>query len=103
MKKTSIPTCPGCRRHCTEDQPRCSYGRKYFAKQQKNEEAEIQYKWEAYVSQGGLAWELLRTSCRVKKALKKGKVTEIQLFSKITAEEQKTLQLLLSKLTFTHE
>jgi len=97
MKKEQSGVCPGCKRRCQADALRCKYGRAYFAKMAAQQ---YEYKWEAYTEKGGLAWRLLLTGRRVKKALRKGRATEAEVFSALTAQEQETLSALLSKLHF---
>lgn len=91
--------CPGCSRHCSENAPRCKYGRAYFAKQQaKAEKSAHTYKWEANVSRGGLVWKLLFVNRRLKKAVCKGRVQEEALLQALTADEQALLHTVLEKL-----
>ena len=96
MKKNGVEVCPGCGKHCPLGATRCKYGAAYFAKQQKA--GEHQYKWEKHIEKYGLAWQLLHTVRIAKKSLCHAKRTEEQIFSALTAEERRTLSVLLQKL-----
>ena len=100
MKKENV--CPGCGKHCPLSCPRCKYGMRYAAKQQK-EEAECkkkkQAKWERYVTPNSTAHLMLSTSRRVKKALCHQEVTENELFAAFTPFEKEIFTTLLQKLS----
>ena len=96
MSKQNANVCPGCSRHCVMGHEHCKYGRRYFEKQQ---EAGSQRKWERYVQQDGCAWTLLHVGSRIKKALRKQKITEEALFAALDAAEQEQLRGLLDRIS----
>ena len=107
MKDTIQNICPGCKRHCTADAPRCKYGRAYFSKCRKAESKAgtpekdcggKRRKWEKYVERGGTAWLLLDTGRRAKKALLRRRITEEKLLAPLSIDEREKLRSLLAKL-----
>lgn len=125
MKNNAIPTCPGCGKHCPLDHPRCKYGRAFFEKWQRKEQAadvkekekkkssldsrkrnqsfhqapqDCSHKWEQYVEQGGLAWQFFLACCHAKKALRKKRITEEKLFSALSDDEKAYLSQLIEKM-----
>lgn len=104
MKCERTHACPGCHKHCPFGKPRCKYGRAYFEKQQRAEAAALERnqrkapKWAAFVTDGGLLWQLLRTGKSVKKTLRRKQTAEAELLSLFTAQEQDALTALLEKL-----
>ena len=106
MKKQSENLFPGCSRHCPANHPRCKYGQKYLEKiakatacHSKDSEKKPRCKWEKHVTPHGLCWQLLWNSRRIKQALRKNKVTEQQLLSALSTQEQVQLCALLAKVT----
>lgn len=99
MQKNCCKTCPGCRRHCTADHPHCKFGCKYFARCcESKDKKNHKYKWEKYTAPDGLARQLQFTAHKVKKALRKGRLTEDQLISALTFDERQLFAELLKKL-----
>ena len=108
MKTQTANTCPGCSRHCPAKHLRCKYGQKHFEKLRRAEEAKSlivqaekkpRHKWEKHVTPDGLFWHLLWYSGRIKRALRKKKISEQQLLSTLTQQEQAQLDALLEKVT----
>ena len=93
--------CPGCGRHCPLSAPKCKFGRHYLEKKQEemlsSTDQGKKKKWELHVTSGGTLWQLLSTSCAVKKMLCKKKCTEQQLLAAFTVEEVTILSELLKK------
>lgn len=101
MKKQKENRCPGCSRHCPAHEIRCKRGRIYFEKlaaQGRAGEKEKKYKWEEYVAPEGVMARLLKLAARSKRALRSGEVTEAQLMSALTGEEQDMLRAVLEKM-----
>lgn len=105
MEKDKIPVCPGCSRHCALSHVRCGYGRKYIKKLEKKQantpglkKYTRRYKWEKYVSREGPMRALLLAASRIKHALRKKEITETQLLSALSVDEQAQLDALLAKL-----
>ena len=106
MKKTTGNLCPGCKRHCPAGHARCKYGQKYFEKHHPSTQTEPPAKerrhaWEKHVTPGGLFWQLLWQSRRIKRALRKEKVSEQQLLLALSVQEQEQLRVLLDKISKT--
>ena len=99
MKKSDVPTCPGCSRHCPACSVRCKYGRIYFQKHPPEAvDGTKKRKWERHVAEGGLMWSLLTNGKKLKKALCRQKLTEAGLMSLLSDEEQSALFSALHKL-----
>ena len=106
MKKQNIDVCPGCSRHCTRNEIRCKRGRAYFAEHSEAESKEIpmrrdshkKHKWEKHVCIGGLFWQLIFVSRKVKKALRREKIAEEQLMSVLDDQDRLQLSRILKKL-----
>ena len=106
MSKGGKDVCPGCSRHCPLTHVRCKYGQKYIGKIRKADadshqtpEGKHNYKWEKDVVQGGLAWKMLWVSCRGKKALRRKKLTEQELFAALNVDEKAQLNALLDQIS----
>ena len=108
MGKEKPGVCPGCSRHCPLSHVRCKYGQKYAEKQRKAQAAvpadakeckEKHRKWEKHVTQGSTAWTLLLTGSQLKRALRKGQITERQIHLALSDEEQAQLRALLEKIS----
>ncbi|MBQ7885318.1 MAG: hypothetical protein IJ313_00330 [Clostridia bacterium] len=56
-------------------------------------------KWEKHVLQGGLTWKFLWMGSRIKKALRRKRLTEQDLLAALSGEEQARLAALLDKLS----
>ena len=102
MKKSNIPTCPGCSRHCPACSVRCKYGRQYFEKHPVETGCK-KHKWERYVTEDELLWNLLTHGKKLKKALCHQKVTESDLLSLLSDEEKAAVSSALHKLGATAE
>lgn len=110
MKNETTITCPGCHKHCPMGCARCKYGRTYFEKLQKKQEAPTAaivaeknvskkaLRWEAFVAKDGLMWHFLSAGRGVKKALRRKQVTEGQLLGLMDDQEQQVLLNLLKRL-----
>ena len=109
MKKKKATVCPCCSRHCTRDSLRCKYGRTYFEKldQRAAEQAaapqteaarSCKHKWAKLVAPDGLLFQLLTVSCKAKKALRSGRLTEAQLTASLTEANRDQLSSLLARL-----
>ena len=88
--------CPGCKRHCPSCCPRCKYGKKYFCDKKSKEE---QPKWAQKLPPESPAWQLLSVCKRAKKALKKEKISEQQLFDAFSAQDMQLFTDLLSRIS----
>lgn len=108
MGKHRQDVCPGCSRHCPLSHVRCKYGQKYVEKQRRAQDAspgnikesnKKRRKWEKYVTQDSTLWKLLFTGNRLKRALRKGQITERQIHLALSGEEQAQLRTLLEKIT----
>lgn len=109
MKNTNENCCPGCRRHCSRDKLCCKHGRAYFAEQKRSDKNMMQkqehksghlHKWERYVQPDGLAWNLLYACRSTKRALRDRKITEEELFARLSDLEKENLREILEKLSF---
>lgn len=109
MDRSRQSVCPGCSRHCRESDVRCKFGHKHFERiqkkqaeekpcEKKKESEKRRRKWEKHVQQGGLIWKLLLLGSRSKKALRKGKLTEMELLAALDQSEQAQLDALIEKL-----
>lgn len=118
MKDRDQNVCTGCNRHCPTSAPRCKYGRKYFSEiSSSGQDAPARQdfggyqpayghefrhkhprKWERSTIPGGLAWQLLFVSRRVKKALLHCEIAEDRLLDVLSPSEQKALSRILEKL-----
>ena len=102
MKEEKIDRCPGCGHHCPLTAPRCKFGRQYQEKigmlaHEKGEKGKT-CKWEAYVGQNGLGWNLLMQAKRIKNGLRSQKISEEKIFQNLSPQEQQTLLQLLKRL-----
>lgn len=103
MKKHGQYVCPGCSKHCAVGCARCKYGKSYFAKHNITEaergasSRRKQRKWEKKVTEGGLLWNALWTFRAVKKALRRGELTEEKLLCALSEEEKQQLGAILEK------
>ena len=84
MPNNKCDVCPCCKRHCSVDCPRCKCGKKYFAEKRSKEDTP---KWAQNLSPDGPVFQLLLTSKRVKKALRKETVTESCLFDAFSPQD----------------
>lgn len=98
--KDKTNRCPGCSRHCPLNAPRCKYGCRYVSKlKNQTQEAETPLrKWERDVQRGGLLWRLLYVSRWMKKALRKGCISEKELLSLLDESHQQELAVALAAL-----
>ncbi|MBP3645672.1 MAG: hypothetical protein J6K55_04525 [Clostridia bacterium] len=100
MKKSNIPTCPGCSRHCPACSVRCKYGRQYFQKHPVETKCDSKkHKWERYVTEGEMLWNLLAHGKKIKKALCHQQLTESALLSLLSEEEKAAVSSALQKLS----
>lgn len=111
--KENMGVCPGCRKGCSADAPRCKYGKMYFAQQEigtgcrteeRAETCESPYghcskrKWEKRVERHGLAWRFLMIGRGMKKMLMEGAIAEEELFDTLSNSEKQVLAAALEKL-----
>lgn len=98
--KNKTNCCPGCSRHCSLDAPRCKYGCRYLSKleERKQENEAPLRKWERDVQRGGLLWRLLRVGRKMKKAMKKGCISEKELLALLDETHRRELASALSAL-----
>ena len=111
--KENTGVCPGCRKGCSADAPRCKYGKMYFAQNNRGQEhypienrpayeAPFEYgkkrKWEKRVEREGLAWRFLMVGRGMKKMLLDGKIVEEDLFEDLNNSEKQALSVVLEKL-----
>jgi len=95
MNENCCGCCPGCKRRCTAEHPRCKYGQKYFASCCANEKKESLDK---KTKKQSLARQFIKTARRMKKALKKKKYTEEQMLGVLGDQDREVLSLILKKL-----
>ena len=95
MPKNVCDSCPGCKRRCPSCCPRCKYGKKYFAGKAPNSDRPGCAK---NLSHDSPAWQLLKVSKRMKKALRKEKISPEQLFERFSPDELQIFSELLTKL-----
>ena len=93
MDNRQCSKCPGCKRHCSACNPKCGYGRKYFSACRKKQK---RHKWEKYAEHGGLVWQLLDVSKKLKKALKQQEICEKDVLNVLSEQDRQQLFDLLS-------
>lgn len=100
MAEQNKARCPGCSRHCSAENIRCGYGRKYFDKlARKTETEKKRSKWEKHVVSGGLLWQFLHAGRQSKRLLKRRKLGEQEWLLLLTAPERAQLEMLLQKIS----
>ena len=110
MKKRNENVCPGCSRHCPMNDVRCKRGARYFAgigdMKMKSSDTKgdppgkltsKKCKWERYVAEGNLLWQLLHISRHLKRLLRSG-IPEGRLLSVLNEEERDHLESILNKI-----
>jgi len=111
--KENMGVCPGCRKGCSADAPRCKYGRMYFAQRANVQEKRCaeektaaalpfghgkKRKWEKSVEREGLAWQFLMVGRGMKRMLMDGRMLEKELFGELSDSEKQVLSAALEKL-----
>ena len=111
--KENMGKCPGCRKGCSADAPRCKYGKKYFAKlssaqepcaEKKREAHEKLFrrgkkrKWEKNVEREGMLWHFLMVGRGIKKMLLAGKIREEEIWDALSSSEKEALESILEKM-----
>jgi len=99
MKDKERNTCPGCSKHCPLDKPKCKFGRAYSEKIKNAQfKPAKRPKGARCASPDSPVGQLLRTGRKLKKGLKKGKITEERLVEALAPGEREALTAILGKL-----